>query len=171
LMGFPIIKAEIRLLRDYLKEHYGIKFDWKDILKYSIGTLASAGKVGVVGKDSAEKYKKYVVKPKPIYIPYQYQRREDRGVEESFKYDWMRYERLLDEAKENLENFNRFRQLYYLKRAIDSYEDARRVLYDMYNKYRRYEDKAHIIMEKLLLINRQIDEIEDMMKELKKEGY
>ena len=129
-------------------------FKWRDAIKYAVGNLVWANQLMVVGKRYASMYggtaPSTVRKRKRFSI---FQRRREKE-ETNYKFDWMRYERHIDEAKKNLDNFDKFKQLYYLEKALKTYEEAESVLYDMLNRYKD-EDKHREILEKELILMEQ----------------
>lgn len=60
-----------------------------------------------------------------------------------FDFYWIQYKRCLDDAKTNLDAVEKFRQVYYLTRALNVDEDAKRVLFDMMNRFRERDKKKY----------------------------
>ena len=150
----PLLMAEAGYLFKYLTYNGFKGFKWRDAIKYGASLMP---------RGFIKSYKR------PKFRTGIFQRRREKE-ETNYKFDWMRYERHVDEAKKNLDNFDKFKQLYYLERALQAYEDARKVLYDMLNRYSNEDKKSEITM-KLTLLTPQIEDVEKMIKELKKEGY
>ncbi len=148
--GSPLLIAEAGYLFKYLTFNGFRGYRWRDVVKLGLAILP---------REVAKGYKK------PRFSFSIFRRKKDE--DEKYSFDWLRYERQIDEAKKNLDAFDKFKQLYYLEKALRSYEDARRVLLDMMNRYRD-KDKQSEITQKLILLNSQIEDIEKMIKELKK---
>jgi hypothetical protein len=176
-LSFPLYKAQLRLLRDYLEVNYGIKFDWDRMVKEALGTLASAGLTVVAGK-YAEKYKGYGFdlqkmeyrqapsKPRERMKRFRIFRKEKKR--EDFEFHWLRYRKALDEARNNLDMFEKFKQTYYLNKALESYEEAKRILYDMRSRYRKDEEKYDKIIDEMIALESQINDLREFIKKIRK---
>jgi len=142
----PFLIAEAGYLYSYLKTNYNIKQSWRDILR--LGSKIMRGNTRVLmGRRRFGIFRK-----------------EERVSEDEFNFYWMRYQRALDNAKNNLDMFERFKQRYYLNRALDAYEDAKRVLYDMMSRFRRDKKRYEKIVNEMILLESQINDLKEFMK-------
>ena len=95
-------------------------------------------------------------------------RKEEKASEDEFNFYWMYYLRALDNAKSNLDMFERFKQRYYSNRALDAYENAKRILYDMMSRFRRDKEMYERIVNEMILLESQINDLKEFMEKAKK---
>ena len=57
-----------------------------------------------------------------------------------------------------------------VERALEAYEEAKRVLYDMMNRYKDEEKHREIVKQEILLLQQERD-LRGMIRDLKKEKY